>query len=444
MSKVALPQPSVAARNARIAVSLFFFTNGVVISSLVPHFPGIKAELGLSNALYGLLVISVPIGAMLAGPAAGWMIRRLGSAKTSYVFTLTGAAVLLTVPFATTAPLFVAAFFLLGAFDSIADVGQNAHGLRVQKAYGRSILNKFHAIWSIGAASGGALGALAISMDLSRTAHLIIMAIVIVVLATLAYSKRLPGNDSAAALAATINDESVAAHTSENVPASAVTPSKVPAESSHVETASATQAPVELNAPGALSAVKRPAWLLLGALSLLAISGALVEDSGSTWAAIYLGESLNAAAGIATFGFVALVGSQFVGRLIGDNLVDRFGQRGTATAGGALIAVGMGLALAFPTIPTTIIGFALAGFGSATLVPAAYQGADEIPGLKQGTGLTVVSWLLRLGFLLSPPVVGFVADSVSLRVGLLVLPIAGILTIICAQVLSSNKVHTKR
>lgn len=69
----------------------------------------------------------------------------------------------------------------------------------------------------------------------------------------------------------------------------------------------------------------------------------------------------------------------------------------------------MGLALAVPTVPGTVLGFAAAGFGVATLVPAAMHEADELPGLKPGSGLTLVSWLMRLGFLLSPPVVGLVA-----------------------------------
>lgn len=83
--------------------------------------------------------------------------------------------------------------------------------------------------------------------------------------------------------------------------------------------------------------------------------------------------------------------------------MDRFGQRTVARAGGLVTAAGMGLALAFPSVPGTILGFAAAGLGVATLVPAAMHEADEIPGLKPGTGLTVVSWLMRLGFLLSRP-----------------------------------------
>jgi MFS family permease len=86
-------------------------------------------------------------------------------------------------------------------------------------------------------------------------------------------------------------------------------------------------------------------------------------------------------------------------------------------------------------VPLTILGFGLAGLGVATLVPAAMHSADELPGLKAGTGLTVVSWLMRLGFLLSPPIVGAIADNTSLRTGLLVVPLAGLLVLLASPVL---------
>src|SRR5690606_8540726 len=143
-------------------------------------------------------------------------------------------------------------------------------------------------------------------------------------------------------------------------------------------------------------------------------------------------------------GYIALVGAQFVGRLVGDRLVDRFGQRAVARAGGLVAAAGMGLALAVPTVGGTVLGFAAAGFGVATLVPAAMQAADELPGLKPGSGLTIVSWLMRLGFLLSPPVVGLVADATSLRVGLTVVPLAGFVVLLLAGLLAPCRRKIRR
>jgi MFS family permease len=117
-------------------------------------------------------------------------------------------------------------------------------------------------------------------------------------------------------------------------------------------------------------------------------------------------------------------------------MVDRWGQRAVAQAGGLIITAGMAAALAFPSVPGTIAGFAAAGFGSATLVPAAMHAADELPGLRPGTGLTVLSWLMRVGSLASPIVVGTIADAESLRVGLLTVPVAGLAAVVLAQVLS--------
>src|SRR3712207_50444 len=127
-----------------------------------------------------------------------------------------------------------------------------------------------------------------------------------------------------------------------------------------------------------------------------------------------------------SLGFVALSVAMTVGRLTGDRVVDRFGQRRVARVGGALMATGIGLALGLPSAPTTLVGFALAGLGVATLIPAVYQAADELPGLPHGVGLTVVNWLLRIGFLASPPVLGALADAVSLRFALLVVVLAGL------------------
>ncbi len=143
-------------------------------------------------------------------------------------------------------------------------------------------------------------------------------------------------------------------------------------------------------------------------------------------------------------GYVALIGAQFIGRLVGDRMVDALGQRAVARSGGALVALGMTLALLVPTVPTTLLGFAAAGFGVATLVPAAMDAADRLPGLRPGSGLTVVTWLMRLGFLLSPLVIGLVSDAADLRTALVIVPIVGILIVLLAGVLRGRGPRPRR
>jgi MFS family permease len=128
-----------------------------------------------------------------------------------------------------------------------------------------------------------------------------------------------------------------------------------------------------------------------------------------------------------------------VGRLIGDRMVDRFGERAVTRVGGFLAAAGMSAALAFPSVPGTIAGFAAAGLGVATLIPAAMHAADQLPGLRPGTGLTVLTWLMRVGFFGAPLIVGVVADATSLRIGLLSVPIAGLTAVALAGALSARR-----
>ena len=375
-----------------MAVAALFLTNGAILANVLPRYPGIKADLDLTNSAYGLAVAAFPAGAMVAGLTAGVFIRRFRSSRVAVAGTFLVGAGLLGAGLAPSGLTLAIALFLAGSFDAVVDVAQNAHGLRVQRRYGRSILNSFHAVWSIGAVLGGLMAAGAIALGLSAGVHLGISAVLFSAVALVVYRFLLPGPDTGA---------------------------------------SSSTAPVR---PTSQGGSRR--YLIIVALVLIAVGGTIVEDAGNSWAAVYLADSLGAVASVAAFGFIALVGAQFVGRLIGDRLVDRFGQRAVARTGGLIAAGGMGLALAFPTVPGTIAGFAAAGFGVATLVPAAMHAADELPGFRPGTALTLVSWLMRLGFLASPPIVGVISDATSLRTGLLVVPFAGLLALTLAGVLS--------
>ncbi|MDQ0733839.1 MFS transporter [Arthrobacter agilis] len=402
---------------ARFAVSALFLTNGAMFANILPHYPAIKDGLELSNAAFGISVAAFPLGAITAGLAAGSLVRRFRSSRVATAGTwLIGLSILL----AGVAPswaVLTATLFLAGAMDAITDVAQNSHGLRVQKLYRRSILNSFHAVWSIGAVLGGLMGAAAAGLEIPRGLHLSVSFVLFSALTLVCYRFLLPGPEP------TGNEPTGNEPTGNEQTGNEQTGADGPADGASPASSGGTSGPRRLVTVG-----------ILGALVVIGIAGALVEDAGSTWAAVYL-TGLDATPTIAGLGFVALVGFQFVGRLFGDRLVDRFGQRAVAQAGGTLAAIGMGVALLFPSIPLTVLGFGLAGLGVATLVPAAMHSADELPGLRAGTGLTVISWLLRLGFLASPPVVGAIADASSLRIGLIVVPLAGLLTLLASPVL---------
>lgn len=381
-------------RRARIAVAALFLTNGALFANLLPRYPEIKADLHLSNAVYGSAIAAFSGGALVAGLAAAALIRRFHSSRVAVAGTI-GIAMFVVVAALATSPLVLAgALFIAGASDAITDVAQNAHGLRVQRSYGRSIINSFHAVWAIGAIIGGLMGAGAIAIHMPRATHLAIAGVVFSAVVMVAYPYLLRGPD---------HDDQPSARSG--------------------------------GGAGAGLAV----YATLTALVVIAIAGATVEDAGSSWATLYLRDSLGASGALAVFGYVALVGFMFVGRMIGDRLVDRFGERAVVRAGALVAASGMGAALAFPSVPGTICGFAAAGFGVATLIPAAMHGADQLPGIRPGSGLTVVTWLMRLGFFGAPLLVGLVADATSLRVGLLSVPVAGVAVLALSGALNARR-----
>lgn len=392
MEKACQPTPD---RRARLAVAALFLTNGALFANMLPRYPEIKADLALSNSVYGAAVAAFPTGALVAGPAAAMLIRCYRSSRVAVIGSVLIGVFAFLAGVAPSAWTFAGALLVAGAADAVTDVAQNAHGLRVQRRYGRSIINSFHAVWSAGAVLGGLMGAAAIALKMSRGTHLAVSAVVFSLVCLIAYRYLLPGPD-------------------------------IDTERDLRSTGSGTQA-----ASLATCAV-------LAALVMIAIAGATAEDAGSSWATLFMRE-LGAPGGIAVSGYISLVGFQFLGRLLGDRMVDRYGQGAVARAGGLIAAAGMSGALAFPSVSTVVGGFAATGFGVATVIPAAMQRADELPGLRAGTGLTVVTWLMRAGFVVAPLAVGAVADATSLRVGLLSVPVAGVIVIALAGVLSTSR-----
>lgn len=381
-------RPDAAARRARGAVTALFAVNGMTYASVVPWFPAIKGSLELSNAALGTAIAAMPLGALLTGMLAGPLIARFGSARTAVGSGLLTAAVPFAAAFAPNWWMLAAVLFWLGCCDAWADSAMNAHGVRVQRRYGRTIINAFHATWSIAAVTGGLAGAAAAGFGLPMPVHTAFVAATLIALCLLAARRVLPGPDDT-------DREGLAD-------------------------------PAAPAGPGRLRRVPWRAVGLLAALGALLMMAGGVEDSAASWGAVYMRTELTATAFLAGLPFVACQSMMTLGRLVGDRLTDRFGPALVSRAGTLLAAGGLGVALLAPNQVTTIVGFGLSGLGVATLFPLALAAAGNVPGVRSGDGITVVSWLARAGFLAFPPLVGMIADAASLRAGLAVIPFAAL------------------
>lgn len=387
------PTPSSQVRMARWGVILLFWLNGVTFSSLLPRYPEIKTALELSDTFWGLSVALGPIGGLTAGLATARLMRRFNSANVAIIAQLGAVGMLNLIGNAPVALVFAGGLFLIMAFDAVTDIAMNAHGLRVQRRYGRSILNSFHAWWSIGAVSGGFIGSAAAQARVPIWLQCLVLSFVFAAITLSSKLLVLPGPD---------NDITLAT-----------------------------------GQPRTSGPVPRPVVLRLVALGVIGAAAGLIEDTAATWGAVYMDRAFQVVPFVAGMAFVALQGTQMIGRFTGDALVDRVGSRGALLQGSVIATAGLGLGLAFPTAIGTIIGFACAGWGVATVIPSVMHAADELPGLPAGTGLTVVTWLLRLGFLVGPPVIGAVGDATSLRMALFMAPLCALLMLILSPALKS-------
>jgi fucose permease len=369
-------------RRARGAVMALFAVNGATYNSLVPRFPALRDGLALSDTELGTAIAAFPGAALLVGVLAGPLIARLGSGRVAAAVSLVGAALLPLVALAPSWWALAAALFLLGITDAWTDAAMNAHGLLVQGRYGRSIINGLHATWSVAAVGAGLLGAAAAGLGVPVAVHLLVVAAVLVVTSAVAWRGVLPPEHHA------VDPES---------------------------------------GPGLRAVLTswHTAVPLLAIAGLMVCSGA-VEDSSASWGAVYLRDDLGAGAFVAGLPFVAFQVTMTIGRLSGDRVVDRVGAVRVARVGAVVAAVSLLVALVVARPVAAIVGWGLAGLGVATLFPLAFAAAGAVPGVRAGDGIAVVGFLARLGFLVTPPVIGAISDASSVGTGLLLVPVAAL------------------
>lgn len=418
MSSLALRDvtPSTQARQARLAVAVLFALNGFIYANLLPRYPEIMTNLGLSKTELGTAIAGIPLGALVGGVFAGRAIARWTSRRVALTGAIAMAMVFCGVGFAQSWGTLVALMFITGLFDALIDVGDNAHGLRVQRLYGRSIINALHGIWCVGAVLGGLSGSLAAALAVPLSIHLLVVSALVIAAALLVRPLMLAGPDR--------DPQAIDADN--------------PSDATVDPTASVTAVTTASTAPGLSTRWRARVIGRLVGLGAIATIGAMVEDIGNSWGAVYLVDELDASVGLAGSAFLAMMTAILLGRLVADRVVDRHGPRVVVAASSVLIVVGMAGTIVWPGLTMTYVGFALAGLGAAVMIPLATMTADEIPGLASGTGVAFVSWFMRFGCFAGPPLVGFIADHSGLRTAFAVGVVAGAAGLLLAPLLAGR------
>lgn len=340
------------------AVALCFFANGFALAAWLPRLPGLRDDLGLSDTGVGLVLLCAGLGGLVASGLAGRVVRRLGSRTTSVAATALLGIQLALLAHAPGPVALGAALFGFGLADAWADVAMNAQAGRLQARSNRSVVNRIHAVWSLGTVIGGALAAGLAGAGVSATWHFGVVGASVAVAGWVAGLGLDPEPD-----------------------------------------------PRDRDRPARGGA--RPAL----ALALVAVTVAVFEGFSADWGAIVVTDRFDASPGVAGTAFVAFTAAMFCGRLAADHVIDRVGPVRVVRGGAGFGAVGLAWITVAPGPGWAVVGFFVVGLGAAPVFPLLYRAATELATTAAGAGLGLMSAGARIGFLTAPAVIGVVADA---------------------------------
>lgn len=389
-------------QRSRVGATAFFAINGILGFSFVPRLAEIQASLGLDAAGLGLVLAVGTAGGLVVGPLAAPLVHRWGAVTVATAVGLLALPPLVIMGWATAPVVFAAAFFIFWAADAVMDSAMNTRALEVESAYGRSIINGFHAWWSLGSIIGSALGALTALAGVPLGVFLSGLAVV-----------------AAAALLAV------------RASGTGAVPEGEQSRNDHVDGATH-----HLSRRRALAVMLGAGGALLAVFIMAAV---LVEDVPARWSSVYLTDRLGDPGGWIAITYVCLTSAMTIGRFTGDRLVDRFGEVRWIRWSMVAVALSMAAALVTGTPLAFVAASAVSGFGVATLFPAAMRAASRLPGVTPATGVALVTWFSRIGFVISPLAVGLVAQGAGIAWGMGVVVVAAIAIIpLCAAALRSS------
>ena len=372
---------SVHPRIHRIAVSVFFFIAGLTFASWASRIPDIKEKLQLTEAGLGSVLLALPVGLMSSLALSGWLVSKFGSRRIVICAALIYPFILLWLALAATIFQLVIGLFFFGLFANFVNIAMNTQAVGVEGLYGRSIMASFHGLWSLAGFTGAAVGTLFVSESISPLVHFLMIWIASVLLVLVSFKSTLPS-------------------------------------SSDVKN-------------------KQPIFVLpdrrILLLGFIAFCCMICEGAMADWSGVYFKKVVESPASYITLGYVAFTGTMATGRFLGDWLVTRLGVKRMLQFSGTLISSGLMLAILFPNMIMATLGFLLVGFGVSSVVPIAYGLAGRSKTMTPGMALSAVSTIGFLGFLIGPPMIGFIAQASSLRWSFVLIALLGFGTSLLAS-----------
>jgi len=381
VSEHAEPEPipsfdiTISRERIRIAVALFYFCQGLAFASWASRIPDIKSALNLSDAQLGTLLFALPLGQLLTMPLSGRLVTQYGSHRVLCVAAPLYALVLTCIALVSTGWQLGLALLAFGIVGNMCNIAVNTQGVAAEQLYSRSVMTSFHGAWSIAGFTGALIGLLMINLHVDTYLHFWIILICVVINTV-------------------INQKYLVRHV--------VTEQRK------------------------TSFFTKPDGVLIQ-LGIIGFCSMATEGAMFDWSGIYFKDIVRAPSSLVVVGYASFMIMMAAGRFLGDWAIRRIGRRTLLQASGCFIFVGMGIAVLFPTVTTASLGFMLVGLGVACVVPSIYSAAGRNANISPGVALAMVSSVSYLGFLMGPPLIGYVAELASLRYSYAVIGLFGLM-----------------
>ena len=349
--------------------------------------PIVKAQLGLSKAELALALLGMPFATVISLQFASRLIDRFGPRRVlAALFPLQAFALMLPGLAPSQVTLF-AGLMLVGAVMAVMEVALNVYAGRLEKESTASVMNRCHGAWAVGMMLG-TLG-IPLLIWLGPAAAVFIIGLISGT-AGVAVSLSLP----------------------------------------HLG------APVGQASPPRRRLRELPVALILISIATLSIT--MSEGAMADWGAVYMSERMPADS--LYFGLGVTVYAAFVafGRFAGDALKLRIGA--VALARIMLTFALIGLALIALPLPlwAAFVGFACVGLGLSVGFPLGISAIAALDDVHEGANIAIMSSIALCGFLIGPPLIGFLSELISLRYALLALVPGLILSILLSHRLAGR------
>ena len=360
---------------ARIAIATAFIINGTTVGAFYARVPDFKEQLDVSNSALGFALLCIAIGVLIGLGFSGRQSALRGSAPVTHYSTYALAVALLLVGPVVNFTTLCLAFVVFGTCLSTQDVAMNSHAIVLEHEADKRYMSTFHAMFSLGALSGGILGGFFAQLEKTIMWQCAFIAMLILLANFAVRNMFLPAD-------------------------------------------------LDKHSFEGKKKIKRPKIFLI--VGLLGTCAAIGEGSAGDWGAILARDTFDATPFVSTLPYICFSAAMVIGRLFGDRAASRYGPMNLIVGGGLIAGIGLTSGLLIGGIAGVIFGWLAAGIGLSTVIPMLFSQAGEIAKTRfegqfaPSEGVAMVSGIAYFGFLVGPPTLGFLGDAIGLRWAMLV------------------------